>query len=690
MEGRQMLSAVPTFQTLYIPPAYNIVAPLSGMENTVIRGGFQYGTSSDASVQANLMQGQAYVVSLDVQHAGVGGNQPSALNVISPGGYAQTNPVSTLNGPMLDMITGGLTWDSQAIFYARRTGLTTFNVSEYSTGRADDTYTLTIRPIGLDTSVLSPEASPSDAQKLGFTGGGLYAFLDKNQNTLTFSGPTGRGFQIAGQFAETTLSSGNFTYSTIWSTSPNLTLETAVGNIPITLPAGTQLSVTTKPDGYRGYFGEVASAGIQFPYQTLVNQLVEPIVNGLGSVVNQANEVVNSLGLDAGVSASSINLGIGLGSTVQSLDPNAPVNPAVPYLYLVGQHGFSGQVGQVNLNIANSGGSIVVDPSDPSVFVHAYGMPFISDVSLAISPHGYVPFTPTVTPSHFQGQTLYGDVAVSGTVDLNDLTGDLIPATVSGTIDVNFDTRGGAWSSTVLNEVKGVANGQLNQVSDLSHVAIGVNGTLSVSAGFAKVGALTFPVAGGTTIFSGPQQAVYFAGGTINPLAGTPLAFLDNGASITADGYLTESGSFDMKLQTGYSLLGYQVANGTVEITNSGVSANGWMGILGSQAWIAGNFNFDGTFNVSGGVYDSYYVDLSGGSGFGWSGGVGAWLNFSFDQTGSISFNASADVYGDFWWWGQDVYSFNIGQNFGFQTNLFSDLKSAVDRALENELFSFI
>ena len=310
-------------------------------------------------------------------------------------------------------------------------------------------------------------------------------------------------------------------------------------------------------------------------------------------------------------------------------------------------------------------------------------------MSFGISQHGYIPFTPLRTPSGFQGQTLYGDVAFSGTLDLNELTEDLVPLTVTGAYDINFNTQG-SWTAAVQQEVTSLFNGHPSLPSP-NNMAIGLNGSLGVSLGFGTVGSVSFPVSAGSVIFSGPQQEVYFAGGTVNPLAGTPLRFLDSGANASVDGYLKENKQFDVKLQANYSVMGFQVASGRLDISDHGIYATGQMSILGSQVSIGGHFNYDGTFDVWGNVNFNYYVDLTGGSGYGLSCGVNANLSFDINQTGMVQFSAFGGVYGQVWWAGYQVFSYNQYNSFGFSVNLCQyNITDGVKQALLSELESLV
>jgi len=85
----------------------------------------------------------------------------------------------------------------------------------------------------------------------------------------------------------------------------------------------------------------------------------------------------------------------------------------------------------------------------------------------------------------------------------------------------------------------------------------------------------------------------------------------------------------------------------------------------------------------------SYYADLTGGSGFGVSGGIGAVLSFEFDNYGDVWIGASAVVYGNVWFCGQSVYSVDQSEYFSIDTNL-NNLWNGVYSALFSELVSIV
>jgi hypothetical protein len=670
MEERQMLSSIPTFETISLPAGSSEVVPLAPMQNSVVDGQFTQYQWWNESVQANLTAGELYAVSVDVQHFG-SGNAPSGLFVAAPSGAWVANPMTAIYGPQYDLQTGNLTNDSEAIFRAPESGTYNFGVYQNPTGWTTDAYTLTIRPIALDQTTLNPEMNPQDAQKLQFSGGGLYAFLDPAQDTLSLVGPTGRGFQIAGQFSEivTPTYPGSPLSTATITAGGTLTLESGFGNIPLPLPPGFTLQVTTKPDGYGGLFGEVDTAQIQFPYSSVVSTLVSPFGSFIDPLVEQANSYLNQVG--AAVEVPGIHLGIGLGDQVSALIPDAPVNPAIPYFYLAANSGVSASIGQVELSVENYKADLVIDPADPSLYVHVQGLPAVSNFAVGISQNGYIPFTPLDTPTHFGGKVLYGDIYLNATLDLADLTEDYLPVYVSGNAVFNLDTSGNGWTNTVKQEALSLWNGT-PQLTDLHNLAVGVNFSAGVSLSLEEVVSIDFPVVGGTVIYNGPTDEVDVAASTINPFANSVLAFLDNGGSYSVDGYVQLStAQFNLNLGGSFSVFGYQIGNANLDVNNYGINVTGDITLLGIDAGANGWVGYNGQFWLWGQVDVNYGYDLTT-WGTGLAGGLWANLNFTIDSTGNVSLSGSGDTWGSFWFAGVDAWDYSVSGQFSSYMSLSS------------------
>ena len=233
-------------------------------------------------------------------------------------------------------------------------------------------------------------------------------------------------------------------------------------------------------NGYDGLFGEVSTAKITFPGSSVLGDIVSPFGNLLGPQVQQANAALAQFGQS--LSVPGIDVGIGLGDQVKSVISDAPVDPAVPYLYLAANSGVTYGIGKANVSVLGYSGSVVVDPADPSLYVHVSGLPVFPDLALGISQDGYIPFTPTVTPSHFSGQTLYGDFYTYATINLADLTEDMVPITLTANEVVNLDTSGSGWTSAIKAEANALSQGDFKDaLPNLNTFALGVNFSGGVS-----------------------------------------------------------------------------------------------------------------------------------------------------------------------------------------------------------------
>ena len=675
VEERTMMSNIPVFETLNVANGSMPTVQVAPMEQTVVKGGFSPWAQSDR-VQVHLQAGEIFTAGLNVIYPAIGANFGSSLEVYGPGGgQVAAQSTSFYYQPGTDPVTGVGTYDDNVSFRAPTGGTYTVEVDENGTYAAyfgQGSYNLTLRPIELDTSPLNPESNPQDAQELQFSGGALYAFLDASKDTLTFAGPTGRGFSIDGQFSETTtpVPGSSFTTSMILSSGP-LTLETALGNISWTGPTFFDLGVTTSANGYGGLFGEVSTAQIVFPGSSVVGDILSPFGTLLGPQVQQANSYLSQIGASAGL--PGIDVGIGLGSQVNTLMPGAPVNAAVPYLYLDARSGASFGVGQASVSLINYEANIVVDPADASLYAHVAGLPGVSDYALGISEHGYIPFTPTAAPSHFAGKTLFGDLYTNVTIELADLTEDLVPISITQNVVVNVDTTGGSWTGSIQQKAQNLLNGNFwGAFADPSTFAFGVNYSGGLSFSLEEVASVSFPMGGGSLIYNGPTHEIDLAGGTTNPFAGTAVSFLGgNGTSFSVDGYVqTDTGQFDFGLNGGFSLWGYQIAGASLDVNNSGIGASGSTNFLGVQTDVNGWIGFDGSAELWGTASVAEYLDLTW-DGWGFVVDFGVNVSFVMDD-GAISVWANGWTADELWLAGNEACSYS--GNFSYYT--YTDLGS--------------
>ncbi|MGC8639216.1 MAG: hypothetical protein ACP5XB_04980 [Isosphaeraceae bacterium] len=691
MEERALMSNIPVLATVSAPATTPTVVQLAPMQNTVVNGSFPQWQYWNQEVEANLTAGEIYAVSEDVQATNQAGqfssNTPSGLFVAEPDG-TWAGYHDTFSAPTTDPLTGNSTNDNSVVFRAPVTGLYTFGVGHIAYGSTSDSYTLTIRPIALDNSTLVPDQNAADAAKLSFQGGGLYAFLDPTDTVLTLDGPTGRGFQLTGQFQETVtpVSGSSLTTATITSTGSSITLDSGLGPITLPLPSGTNFTVTTLANGYNGLFGEVSTAGVQFPAESIINDILNPVSSQVG--LN-----LNSLGLSTEL--PGVEFGIALGDNPAVMANNAPVNPAVPYLYLNVNTGFTASFGKIEAGALAKGASVAIDPADPSIFVDIKGLPGLSNLNFGLSEHGYIAFTPEQTPNDWGNQALYGDVSYGGTLNIAELTENAVPISLSGEAVINFNTTAGPWTSGLAQKVQDLFNGDAT-LSELETEAYGLNGTMGLALGVAGGGDLSVPLDAATVIIDGPAQSLYFRGGTINPLAGTQVAFLDtnaNGAALgfTADGYLNfGNGQFDATLYGNFTI--DQIGlSGTLNVSNSGITANASLDLGFLYGSVSGSIYWYGGYELGGSVYVSIGADVGTPDSANVSGGLDGVLNIALYQNGYADIWGNAEVYGSVSVAGNNIGSidqiayFNVSTNVGFDPSSFlNEAASAIDSAVES------
>src|SRR5262249_43565577 len=106
-------------------------------------------------------------------------------------------------------------------------------------------------PFTLDLHRLALAHGAQDVATLSQTGS-MFAWL--SGNTLNISGPTGYGFGITGNWAQTAIASGNGRFASTYVATGDVQLQTAAG--PLTL-SGTSFTVTTAPQINGRVFGVI-------------------------------------------------------------------------------------------------------------------------------------------------------------------------------------------------------------------------------------------------------------------------------------------------------------------------------------------------------------------------------------------------------------------------------------------------
>jgi hypothetical protein len=468
-----------------------------------------------------------------------------------------------------------------------------------------------------------------------------------SHDTLTLNGPSGAGFNVVGQFVQST-SNGMVHYIN----SGPASLKTALGDVPI--PAGF-LTVSAVQSGVAGV-GLYDSASL------------------IGLNLNTAdpaspfNDFAQRFGLNLSLPGGSF--GLDLGSNLARL--NAPLDPAVPYFYLTGGNGFVVNIGGASFSApAGAPASTVLafDPADPSLYVSVTpNAGPVGQIAVGGSRNGYIPFTPTKTLDAL-ATPIHGNVYLKGQFGLGD-----VPVAVAGEAVIDFDANGNSLATNLQpQQVAQMLRGGSSNIKNLltgvvADVRVGVNGSTSLSLSEYGFG-LNLPLSQGSLVYT--PQAIDFRGGTSNPFAGTPLGNYISPATFDVQGHYDlqrDSWNFQATASTA-RIAGFQGAKLTLGASsaNSTVSADFHLsGLLGlADVDVSGTADFsNGNFSLTGGPSFSLPGSLSASATFtfarsGGTASVAVALNASFSYTVSIPAVGDVGVGGTF----SATFSITAGAN---------------------------
>jgi hypothetical protein len=651
METRQLMTAatvtplIPLAATYALGSSFNFTS----MEQTLDKGTI----SGPQTFQISLPAGQILTLKgrIDYNSNPSTPDPYSTLTVYGPNG----NQIAydALNGATQpDPDTGAASYEVSAGFMAPTTGTYKVVVADnVDTSYSGDFLNLWFRPINLDTSSLNPNnANSDDATKLSFTGGGEYAFLNSNKTELTIAGPTGRGFQLKGTWAETTSTTGGQTSET-YQSSGSLTLVTnnsLLGNI--TLPgSGFALQITTYSNGWGGLFGEVDTTTVTyagqslntfFPFQTIASSF-----SSLTSSISIPGVSLSTPGLSWGIELGSSTLADTLGK--------APLDPAVPYLYLSYNGSASASFGNILASTSGTNFHVAVDPQDPSFYLDVSGIPGLADVSLMFSQHGQIPYTPIDRPTTMSPNvSLWGDGFIRADINLASLTENTIPLDLQGDATINWDPTGIGATNAISNMFSSTGS----FVQGLGGVQVGLNGTLSFAADF-EVASITIPAVEGSLFYTGGE--LFFAYESVNPFSGTSVSsYLAPLTSYEVNGfYDPDAGSFILTAQGSLQIAGTTLAQGYLDVTNMGTT-NGdtdlvlsgtipetslTLDLPGVTATVELSANATLSSDLTTGVTEYWDNFAMNGTGVN-SNGYGAAFGFGFGSTGTYTPNISAAI----------------------------------------------
>lgn len=624
LESRRMLSTIPIYKTYNEfdnggdwvgEPTFTQVGGAIQLNVAPMQQTYVNGTSpaSDTGDVFKLALGAGQLVSIQLQPSLTVTSGMKLVLANANGQTVATGAKLTINPDT------GFPFNTPALTYRAPSAGTyyvgVFNLPGPATG--DQPYTMIVRPIGL--SAVTP-----DNAGLSFADGTMYAFLSGSR--LDISGPTGYGFEMTGNWTKTTTQLGGGMSKLTFTANAGINLVTPLGNLPVPLPKGTSLILTTKSNGWNGAFGEIDK--VKFVTGLAWLDRIVQFNNRQFGIAAMLPDGSASLDVLQGT-----EVGLALGSTISaSIDINARVNPAIPYLYFVSSNGVSASFGNISVSAAQTRLSLIVDPADPSLYV-GVNIPVgpVPGFSVAGSLKGLVPFKPDLTPSQYDAtQVLRGHLFFQGEVNIPTPVPGLA-VNVGGAVLLNLDVNhdGQLLAYLIANPTNSVSNlvalGTLQPIlapnsPQAADLAFGVNGKAGIS--LTAYGALTatFNLTKATIISTGTASPqLYFRGQiTDNLLTGTFLekyaSFVKPNQTIIFDGYST-AGTFIGSYEANYSFYGFNsgskvTVNGTnlnvpgseqlsATLTNSLDFLGNSIAMLTGQVDTAGTFQLDGTANAT-------------------------------------------------------------------------------------------
>jgi hypothetical protein len=470
-----------------------------------------------------------------------------------------TAPDGTQQQPL---VSGGTADHPVYGFRAAQTGTYSIELLTSSSSKAPPgvplTYTLDLHRLALAQGT----QNPSTLQQPG----PMYAFLAGN--ALSITGPTGYGFSISGSWTQTPRRTKGSIVGSIYSASGPLTLDTALG--PVSFAANQAFVVTTKPGVLGAFFGEVSSIQTGFSYSfgdylaKYTSQLTQ-----FGLTLNTANLIT------AGWS-------IQLGSQINQQQQIGQVLGGVPYLFLGANIDLQGSFGGKPITVPkvpHVTPTVIVDPSDPFLYLSVPGVPVISKLGLSL--HGRIPYVPQYPPTPGSGLTVTATVTGGALASIAlDNPGSGYPASATFNVMVNQ---------------AGASGGIIAVTTNSSGVPVSVAVTGTTGSGYsAATGLSTTLLTQSLTKFFGQvfvNASVPFA------IAGVPLS-LSGDVTLGLD--VNNTGQFlDGQANAG-GLFGGTLANASTILQDVEIGVNGTLDV----GFKYGGFNFHLPLGGASAVYN--------------------------------------------------------------------------------------
>ncbi|MEM8874716.1 MAG: hypothetical protein AAGD32_10710 [Planctomycetota bacterium] len=578
MEPRKLLAVGPdiVYATLSESQATNgdfyhekvsaMRAELSPMMKTMVDGTIDKGGSDVDVFRVQLKKGQIFTADLNSTNQGVSlgyiGAPPPEQNDFSMELLDRRGNRMIKYDTAVDPLSGETSEDPAFAMRVKKSGTYYVRIASGLETDRDQNYEISLRTIGLNFLDMAESYLKHSSQQ---------PIVTLRGETLTFSGPTGEGFDMVGNWTRTLRGDGVNKYAEYTATGEVL-LRTGLGDIPISpdselLDDVRPFKVTTKPHVWSNWYGELDK--IEWVGDLALERLGGGFQRGFGLEM-------------FGINGPQTQWGIKMGSDplLQSFD--MPLNPAQPYLFYSHRTGMNVKFGNFEASAPNSYGlNIVVDPAD-AFFIGGEGIPVVGDVGIGVSFDGKIPVSTDVDLRGDIDKDVYAHAWFKGGVDISQIT-PKVPLELRGEVfydfDANDDGRNLDNSKLALDTL--ITTGGKGDSSEsrferaIQDIGIFANGEAWVGyekKGFGfkmKVGEMSAGVRGDT-------GELAIKGGTINPFADVPVVgrYLAPSPQVKFDGYANfHSGDFDATLNGSWRM-GVFPMTGTLRLDNNGIFAD--------------------------------------------------------------------------------------------------------------------
>lgn len=489
-------------------------------------------------------------------------------------------------------------------------------------------YWLNFHRIGVSENVPSPE-------RLNIAGN-MFAWFD-GSDTVGITGPSGYGFTLSGPWQQQTLvsSKSRLTAQTLrLAAGSQFTLKSPQG-VEVPLLANGPISITTKAQRWGNVIGVVNTPAIKFPVSLAIAPINDLLAETFGSQFL-------AFGLLSGNWRISLGGSVLAGSKGDVTSRIGALLDGVPYLRQKGPIKVTAQLGSYSLNYSVIEKPIdwAFDPGDPMLYLKAEELGQAKQPALAISLHGLLEFLPQDAPSPLidAGIThFFGHVYATATIPFK--VGPL-PLEVDAEVVVNVDAnRDGRVLGDLrdVDELFDILEGDFSEIGEiLRDVQVGANGKLT--AVFEDYDFDT-ELGRASVVLNGLEESIWVRGqqGGSNPLAGTPLAQLNQSSTIVLEGMIDWDGDFLFSTTTTYDL-GPAELVWNITISDQGIFAK----VTGRAEWSA-QINY-GLGTVSGKAIAA----------------ITASVEITIDDDGKPSFSGSITSSGKLRYQGENLFSGSI------------------------------